>query len=177
MDTYIALLRGINVGGKHMLPMPELVAILETLGLSQIKAYIQSGNVVFQGSNCDRADLAQQISAAIAHRYGFVAPVLILDRHEFSAAIVANPFPEAAAAPNTLHCFFLAALPEHPNLSTLETLKQADEQFSLINQVFYLYAPAGIGCSKLATQVEKTLGVAATARNWRTVNKIMEMVE
>jgi uncharacterized protein (DUF1697 family) len=177
METYIVLFRGINVGGNNALPMLELVTVLEELGLSNIKTYIQSGNAVFQSKKIDSEELSQKISTEIEKRRGFVAQVLILDVTEFRNAIASNPFPEAEAEPNTLDCFFLLSLPEKPNLKALETVKKDSEQFRLIDKVFYLYAPEGIGRSKLATKVEKTLEVTVTARNWRTVRKIMELAE
>jgi len=186
MDTYIALFGGINVGGRNILPMVELVDVLESLGLSSIKTYIQSGNVVFQGKNINRVELSQRICAAIEKHCGFVIEVLILDVNELENATLAvsakqrasNPFPEAKAEPNTLHCFFLSSLPAKPNLAAIESVKKDSEQFRLIDRLFYLYAPEGVGRSKLAMKkVEKALGVAATARNWRTVSKIMEMVK
>lgn len=163
MDTYIALFRGINVGGNNTLPMLELVTILEGLGLSNIKTYIQSGNVVFQGKNINRVELSQKIGAAINKRYGFVIQVLILNINELENAIASNPFLETQAEPNALHFFFLSSLPEKPNLKALESVQKESEQFRLIDKVFYLYAPEGMGRSKLAMKVEKTLGVAATA--------------
>jgi uncharacterized protein (DUF1697 family) len=92
-------------------------------------------------------------------------------------AIVANPFPEAEAEPKSLHLYFLTVPPENPDLKTLDRLKQDNERYSLNDKVFYLHAPDGVGRSKLATQVEKALGVAATARNWRSVCKIMAMAK
>jgi uncharacterized protein (DUF1697 family) len=177
MDTYIALFRGINVGGNNMLPMLELVTMLEELGLSQIKTYIQSGNVVFQSEEGNRVELAQKIGAAIEQRRGFVVQVLILDVNEFKHAIAANPFADIETEPNTLHFFFLSSLPEQPDLQAIERVKKDSEQFRLIDNVFYLYAPEGIGRSKLAMKVETLLGVAVTARNWRTVSKLLAMVQ
>jgi uncharacterized protein (DUF1697 family) len=177
MDIYIALFRGINVGGNNILPMLELVEVLEDIGLSNIKTYIQSGNVVFQSKEINSVELSQKICAAIEKRRGFVVQVIILDINDLNNAIASNPFAGIEVEPNTLHCFFLSSLPENPNLKTLESIKKDSEQFRLIDKVFYLYAPEGIGRSKLATKVEKTFGVAVTARNWRTVSKIMEMVK
>jgi uncharacterized protein (DUF1697 family) len=177
MDTYIALFRGINVGGKNIIPMIELVDVFKSLGLSNIKTYIQSGNVVFQCTNINRVELLQRICAAIEKHCSVVIQVLILDVNELANAIALNPFPEAKAEPNTLHFFFLSSLPAKPNLETLESVKKDSEQFRLIDKVFYLYTPEGVGRSKLAMKVEKALGVAVTARNWRTVSKIMEMVK
>ena len=86
-----------------------------------------------------------------------------------------NPYPEAETEPKSLHLYFLAAEPENPDLTKLHSLKTDTERFSLQGKVFYLHTPAGIGRSKMAAGVEKALGVPATARNWRTVNKIMAM--
>jgi uncharacterized protein (DUF1697 family) len=173
MNTYIALLRGINVGGNNKLPMRELVTLLEALGLQGVKTYIQSGNVVFQSERTDTAQLSQEITAAIGQRYGFAPYVLLLDLKSFQAAAAANPFPEAEAAPKSLHLFFMDACPQSPNLEALERIKAPNERFQLIDKVFYLHAPDGIGRSKLAEQMGKGWGVNITARNWRTVSEVL----
>ena len=177
MKTYIALFRGINVGGKNILPMKELVALLQNLGAQGVKTYIQSGNAVFLHQAEQVAELSDRIRAAISESHGFEPQVLLLDVAELEQAIASNPFPQAESDPKTLHLYFLADSPENPDLEMLDSLKQDTEQYSLNDKVFYLYAPDGIGRSKLATRVEKSLGVAATARNWRTVSKIMAMAE
>lgn len=175
MMTYIALLRGINVGGHHKLRMQDLVELLESLGLKNVKTYIQSGNVVFQEEQTDTAALSEKISAAIEARRGFKPQTFILDIDTFQTAMAANPFPEAETAPKTLHLFFLDAVPKNPDMSTLEAVKKENEQYQLIDNVFYLHAPEGIGRSKLVDKVGKGWDVTVTARNWRTVNKVMEM--
>ncbi|MCA9929921.1 MAG: DUF1697 domain-containing protein [Anaerolineales bacterium] len=175
MNIFVALLRGINVGGRNKLPMRELVQILESLGLSNVKTYIQSGNAIFQTPRTGQTKLAEDISTTIGQSHGFTPHVLLLSLDELKTAVSQNPFPEAADAPKTLHLYFLTSAPAQPDLTTLESLKTAREQFQLINNVFYLYAPDGIGRSKLAERVERALGVAATARNWRTVSKVLEM--
>ena len=176
MNTYIALLRGINVGGRNKLRMPELVALLEDLGLHNINTYIQSGNVVFQSSPIDEQALAEDISAAIGRHRGFTPQVLVLSRDEFRQAWAGNPFPEAESAPKTVHLYFLAAPATDPDLDILAAFQKENERFLLTDAVFYLHAPDGIGRSKLAERVEKALGIPATARNWRTVGKIMVLV-
>jgi uncharacterized protein (DUF1697 family) len=177
MNTYIALLRGINVGGANILPMRELVEVLDSLGLQKVQTYIQSGNVVFQSEVAEPEDLASQIKEAINHSHGFAPQVLVLQRQELERAVAANPFPEAAAVPKTLHFYFLASVPPQPDLETLESIKRDSERFELLGRVFYLHAPDGIGRSKLVARIEKALGVAATGRNWRTVSRIVAMVE
>ena len=176
MNTYIALLRGINVGGKHILKMKDLVDLLETLGAQQVKTYIQSGNAVFK-SNEMPSHLSDQISQSIQQRFGFAPHVLLLSQAEFEMAIRNNPFPQAESLPKTLHLGFLARSPEHPNLEGLENLKSESEQYHLTEKVFYLYAPEGIGRSKLATNSEKLLGVPMTDRNWNTIMKISQLIE
>jgi uncharacterized protein (DUF1697 family) len=176
MQTYIALLRGINVGGHHKLPMKALRGLLENLGLQNVQTYIQSGNVVFQSQEADTEELASQISAAIEKHHGFEPRILILTAAEMETAVQANPFPEGEAEPKSLHLFFLVAIPDSPDLAALDELKNDNERFELIDRVFYLHAPDGIGRSKLVEKVGKYINVSMTARNWRTVSKIMEMV-
>lgn len=173
MNTYIALFRGINVGGNNVLPMKELVSMLENIGLVNVRTYIQSGNAIFQCKTEDRPALVRAIGAAIKASRGFEPQVLLLALDELKQAIDLNPF--SKAVPNTLHLNFLAAVPEHPDLATLEHIKLASERFELIGNVFYLHAPDGIGRSKLAANTEKLLGVTATSRNWQTACRIMQM--
>jgi uncharacterized protein (DUF1697 family) len=175
MKTCIALLRGINVGGKNTLPMKELVVILEGIGARKVKTYVQSGNVVFQSVESDFSRLSKKLTAEIKKHRGFEPYVLILGLEAIEKAIAKNPFPEAEAEPSSLHLGFLAAVPENPDLEKLDRLKKESERYRLVGSVFYLHAPDGIGRSKLAASTEKLLGVPMTDRNWRTVCKIREM--
>jgi len=177
MTTYIALFRGINVGGKNKLPMKDLVATLENIRCQDVATYIQSGNAVFRSEEEDVSLLAETIEAAIKDRHGFEPRVLLLASEEMERAMRSNPFPEAESEPKTLHLYFLAAPPERPDLDALEGIKGDRERFVLGDGVFYLHAPDGIGRSKLAANIEKVLGVPTTARNWRTVRKVMEMAQ
>ena len=177
MKIYIALFRGINVGGKNMLPMKELVAILEELGSRNIKSYIQSGNAVFARQKTDTAQLSKKISVEIKRRHGFEPHVLLLELDDIERVIRKNPFPEVETDPKALHVGFLASAPKNPDLKALESLKTDSERFRLIDNVFYLHAPEGVGRSKLAARAEKLLGVPMTDRNWRTVCKIREMAQ
>jgi uncharacterized protein (DUF1697 family) len=175
MHTYIALLRGINVGGNNKLPMRELVTVLEGLGLQQVKTYIQSGNVVFQSERADRAAIATEITAAIGQSHGFAPAILLLTIDELQHAMQANPFPEGEADHKSLHLFFMDALPPNPDLDALTALKAESERFALLDKVFYLHAPDGIGRSKLAEKFGRGWKVNITARNWRTVSQLMVM--
>jgi uncharacterized protein (DUF1697 family) len=175
VNTYIALFRGINVGGRNLLPMRELVPLFEALGMRNVRTYIQSGNVVFEGEEVDGAALSDEIGAAVKESYGFAPHLLILTPDELTVAIASNPYPEAESDPKTVHLTFLSSVPENPDLESLERIKRDSERFMLEGKVFFLHAPEGIARSKLATRIEKSLGVAGTARNWRTVCAIEAM--
>ena len=176
MQTWIALLRGINVGGKNILPMAKLIEDLQSLNCKKIKTYIQSGNVVFDSATKNASSLSKKITARIQHQHGFEPYVLLLGRGEFQSTIDANPFPKATNDPKTLHFFFLAKPAVSPDIDALDTAKLNSENYLLTDRVFYLHAPDGVGRSKLAANVEKHLGVATTARNYRTVEKLSTMV-
>ena len=177
MKTYIALLRGINVGGRNSLPMKALAALLEDLGCMNIKTYIQSGNVVLQSAQRSVAQLSEAISTEINERHNFNPLILILQAQDLQRAVAMNPFPDAESDPKSLHLGFLGSLASNPDLKKLQRLKADSEQFQLIGKVFYLHAPDGVGRSQLAAKAEKSIGVSMTSRNWRTVGKIVEMVE
>lgn len=173
---YIALLRGINVGGKHRLPMSDLKLLLEKNGCVDVRTYIQSGNVILSSPTRDRAALEKQITAAIAKRHGFAPRVLLLTCAEFENAAAENPFPQAAENPTSLHLVFLDAPPKNPDFKSLEALRTGNEAFALKGKVFYLHTPDGFGQSKLAERAGRFLGVdSGTARNWRTVTTLLEM--
>lgn len=177
MNTYIVLLRGINVGGRNTLPMKELVALLEELGCQNIKTYIQSGNVALQSAEKSAAGLSGRIALEIKKRRGFEPRVLLLELAAFEIAVATNPFPEAESDPKTLHVGFLASVPANPDLKGLESLKKENERFHLDGNLFYLHAPDGIGRSRLAERAERLIGVPMTLRNWRTVSKILAMAQ
>ena len=177
MKTYIALFRGINVGGSNVLPTKELVALLENLGSQNVKTYIQSGNAVFQYKEKNASLLSNRISAAIKKSHGFEPQAVLLELEEIEKAVGSNPFPEAESEPKALHLFFLSSMPKNPDFEALESIKSRRERFALKGGVFYLHAPDGIGRSKLAASAEKLLGVSMTGRNWRTVCKVLAMAK
>jgi uncharacterized protein (DUF1697 family) len=176
MTRYIALFRALNVGEKNRLSMQDLKSALVRVGCMNVQTYIQSGNAVFDHASDDPAVLTGLIRAELLH-LNVDAELLLLSPAELKSAIDNNPFPEAADDPSTLHLGFMASPPPHPDLDALSRLKSPTEQFLLLGAVFYLYAPDGVGNSKLAAGSERLLGVPMTDRNWRTVQKIWEMVQ
>lgn len=177
MNTWIALFRGINVGGHRKLPMKELVSVLEKLGLTDVNTYIQSGNAVFRSGAKKAARLADRIAGAIQTSHGFSPRVLVLSLEAFRAAVRKCPFAPADADAKTVHLFFLAEPANDADLEALNAVKAGAEEYVLTENVFYLHAPHGIGRSKLAERVERSLGVPATARNWRSVTRILALAE
>jgi uncharacterized protein (DUF1697 family) len=177
MKTWVALFRGINVGGKNILPMKDLVTTLENVGAQDVETYVQSGNAVFRSKEMDASLLSDRIRAAIKERHGFEPLVLLLGSEEVERVVRSNPFPEAESEPKTLHVYFLASSPKSPDLGAFEGIKGDRERFVLKDGTFYLHAPDGIGRSKLAANAERLLGVPVTARNWRTVRKVLEMAK
>jgi uncharacterized protein (DUF1697 family) len=173
MATWIALLRGVG-GGIRPLSMRELTAALAAIGLEEVRTYIQSGNVVFSSAK-SASRLTDEIERCIEKKFGFHSRTFVLSMDELKRAAKGNPFPQADDAPQTLHLFFLAQPAKAAQLDAMNELKSKSEEFVLKNKVLYFYAPNGFGTSKLAAKAERLLGVAATARNWRTVGKLLEL--
>jgi len=175
MSRYVALFRGINVGGKNILPMQDLRSILEAVGCENVQTYIQSGNAVFSAS-ATAASISTAISAAIERDFGFAPQVLLLTADRYREIAASNPFPEGENAPKSLHVAFLTESPSEPDLDSLAGLRSESERFELLDGAFFFLAPDGIGRSKLAVKIDRYLGVATTGRNWRTVSKLLELL-
>ena len=176
MNTWIALLRGINVGGRNRLPMKSLSLILESAGCGQVRTYIQSGNVVFKG-NVDSVDqFGEKIGRAIEEEHGFCPAILLITADELRVAIASNPYPQALSEPKSLHLSFLEHPPQDERISEANRLLSKTESLTVVGSLLYLYAPDGVGRSKFANRVDKVLQMKTTARNWRTVMKLEELV-
>jgi len=175
-QIWIALFRGINVGGHAPLPMKTLPALMEKCGCTDARTYIQSGNVVFRSSVKSAETLATRISKAVLAAHKHEPRVFLLTQKEFEKALAANPYKKAADEhPQYLHLFFLDGKPPKPDLEKLESLQANGEEFTLKGEVFYLHTPNGFGTSKLAARAMSGLGVDGTARNWRTCKTLGEM--
>lgn len=170
MDRYIILLRGINVGGNNIIAMKDLRSLLETEGYAEVQSYIQSGNVTL----CSENNPEQQIADLIEQNFGFRPHILVLTESQLIKALQHNPFTQGDG--KNIHFFFCKTSPNQ-DLTQVQALATPSEDYRLIEQVFYLHAPEGIGRSKLAAKVERLLGVATTARNLNTVNKLKAMLE
>lgn len=171
MQTWIALLRGINVGGKHIVPMKELIRLMEANGFSEVKTYIQSGNVVFQ--HAERKEV--EIAGLIEENFGFRPSVFVLSKDELQKASAQNPYdPDTGKA---VHFFFFKEEPKDVDQDLLKSLKADSEAYKLVDKVFYLHAPNGIGRSRLVAKLHKVFpGTVITARNLNTINKLLGMI-
>jgi len=174
--TWLALLRGINVVGRNKVPMKALAAALETAGFLSVRTYIQSGNILFRSRSRDSPALARQIERLVARDFGCTPTVLVIGKAALAAAIRGNPFPGAHENHKSLHLYFLAARPKSPDIESLARLDAGREAFKLKGSVFYLWTPDGFPDSVLRSRIERCLGVPATARNWRTVNELLKLL-
>src|SRR5712692_5402783 len=177
IETYIALLRGINVSGHKIIKMDELRKSFGALGLGDVQTYVQSGNVVFKAPKQSSEILSSQIREKIARDFGFSVPVIIRSSGEVRRAIENNPFLKQRGIDSSkLHVTFLSKAPEKDRLKALEALTAKPDQFRYSGAEVYLYCPDGYGRTKLSNNVlERVLAVNATTRNWNTVNKLYEM--
>ncbi len=178
-NTYISLLRAVNVSGQNKIPMQELKSLYESLGLQQVTTYIQSGNVVFRGATVNPKKLAQQITQAIKQHFGYPIDVLLWTQAEFAAIVNNNPFSKRTGIdPARLHTIFLKHEPAQDLIEKLPTTTPNQEEFFVTNDAVYLHYANGTGKSKLHNNFfEKALQTTATTRNWNTVNKLLQLAE
>ena len=178
MDSgvYIALLRAINVGGTKKLLMAELRAMFEGVGCTDVRTYIQSGNVVFRAEPALAARIPGLIEANIATTKGFQVPVVTRTAAELDAAVRGNPFLAAGADPAQLHVGFLAEAPSAARIAELDPDRSPRDAFEVRGREVYLHFPNGTARSKLTVDYfDRVLGTTVTIRNWRTVGKLVDM--
>jgi uncharacterized protein (DUF1697 family) len=184
MPSHVALLRGVNVGGRKLV-MAELRQVVASLGHTEVATYIQSGNVIFTTAQSDTDALVQAMEAAIAAAFGMRVSVVVLSRADLAEAIRVNPYP-VEPNPRFVHGVFLPADPDHATLAGVQAaVKQVSEQGSrdeatLIGRTMYLHTPDGFGRSALATALlaKRSSPVSAgTARNWATITKLLALCD
>ncbi len=176
MNTWIALLRGVNVGGHKKLPMAEFRGLLGGLGFEDVASYIQSGNAVFRAHGTP-SKIATSIRSSLGEKFGFDADVFLLSLGDFQDAVGANPFPQAEDDPKSLHLFFLAEPVESLDVEAMKIYATRGEEFELTAKVFYLYAPNGFGRSVLAAKLGRFIKTPMTGRNLRSCHKIIELAK
>jgi len=179
LTAFVALARGVIVGGRNRLAMADLREIVERLGHIQVATHIQSGNVVFAAqagpAPADHDALAVAISAAISGRLGLEVDVMVRDRGALAHIINAVPFPDAD--PKQMLVAFLDADPTPEARLALESVEAAPEQVWIHGREAYLHLPNGVGRSVLAPLLERRLRVRATARNLATCRELLAMLD
>lgn len=172
MTRYVALLRGINVGGHNKVPMEALRATCESIGCTDVATYIQSGNVVLT-SKLGAAKLRTALESAITEQLG-VSPVVVIRTHdELAAVLTGNPWPDTD--PDNLHVAFLSETPDPTQVAGVEDLEDRAERVVVRGADAYFHLPNGMGRSKLPEIFGRRVKTPATVRNWRTVNKLLQM--
>ena len=174
--VFVALLRGINVGGRNVLPMRELSSMCVELGCREVQTYIQSGNVVFRASPELARRFPEELATLIERRTRLRVPVVLRSATELAAITRSNPFIRTGADPGTLHVMFLADEPGPGAVAALDPERSPPDRFVVAAREIYLHCPNGVARSKLTNQYFDTrLGTVSTSRNWRTVLKLAEM--
>jgi len=175
MARHVVLLRGINLGSRNRISMPELRAALEDAGFADVRTYLQSGNVVLtSGKKPD--GVARACERLIADRFGLDIAVVVRSRAELAAVVKRNPLGDAAKDPKRYQVSFLAEKLSAEVVRKLEALAQPPERLVVRGREVYAWHPGGVSRSKLWTQLAgKGLGVAATSRNWTTVTSLLDL--
>lgn len=174
---HLALLRGINVGGKNPLPMKDLARLFADAGCVNVQTYIQSGNVIFETTR-SAAKLSEMVRAEIERCFGYQVPVILRTAEQMRNAVRNNPFLAAGADENALHVYFLADLPKARDVAGLDASRSAPDAFHVRGQEIYLHLPNGMARTKLTNAYfDSKLSTACTARNWATVLKLAALME
>lgn len=179
METYISILRGINVNGQKLIKMDALRKMYEHLGFQDVKSYVQSGNIIFSTQKASPEVLANTITEQIAKDFGFDFPIIVLTIDNLKQIIESNPLlKDNSIDTSFLHITFLAATPQFFDREQIEEKKNDGEQISFSDNAVYLYCPKGYGATKLSNSfLEKKLKVNATTRNWKTSNELLKIAQ
>lgn len=176
VNTYVVLLRAINLGSHNKVSMADLRALVAAAGAEDVKTYVQSGNVVCRSAAETGSQLARAIAERIHQELDLAVTVLVLDQDELAKVVAANPFLDAGRDAAKAHVTVLVDEPDPACVRDLEAMSFGPDEFRVEGRAVYLYCPDGYGRSKLSNAfLEKRLGVAATTRNWRTVTTLAEM--
>ncbi len=173
MNRQVALLRGINVGSRNRVGMADLRELLEGLGYQRVRTHLQSGNAIFDApTRPDRT--AARIASVLTEQLGLEVPVLVRTPEQLASVIAADPLGGAASNPSRYLVQFLPTEPPPDALDTLDPTDFEPERYALIGRELYLWLPDGVHSAKLPVAVGR-LGLTGTARNWKTVLRLLEL--
>lgn len=177
MNIRIAILRGINVGGKRKILMADLKSMCEKLGLKNVKTYIQSGNLIFN-SDRQNSELENDLEKAITEKFGFDVPVVVRTEKQLEVSIKNNPFFDQDTDIKQLHLTFLKEKPNKENVDKTLTYNYEPDEFQINDKDIFIFCSGKYHESKLTNNFfEKQLKVGATTRNWKTVMKLSELIK
>jgi uncharacterized protein (DUF1697 family) len=175
MARYVVLLRGINLGPRNRIAMPALREALLEAGFDDVQTYVQSGNVILDGG-ASAADVAGKVEGLISKGFGLDIEVVVRTRAQLAKVVELNPLEKVAKNPKRYQVSFLSAKPSAAVMRKLEEAAAEEERVVLVGKEIYAWHPEGIGRSRLWTLLAgRGLGVTATARNWTTVTKLLEL--
>ena len=179
MKTYIAMLRGINVGGKHKIKMEALEKIFNDFGYNNVQSYIQSGNVFFDSDEINKKKLENNLKNKIFYLFGYDVPVIIKDAFGLKKIIRNNPFlKNKEIDPAHFHVTFLSAIPTIELVQRIPKRTINNEECEIIKDIIYSYCPNGYGVAKMNNMYfESKLKIIATTRNWKTCNELLKIVD
>jgi uncharacterized protein (DUF1697 family) len=174
---YVTLLRGINIGGHNLIKMADLRKLFESLGLTDVVTYTQTGNVLFSTTDADSKQLALQIEKELASSIGKKIIVFVLSPEELRKAAANNPFnPEHLEKEHQCYLMFLSAEPDEAHCKALMDLQGEDYYgFHIQDKVLYFAYSIKYAGKRRTINFEKALGVIGTARSWKVVNKLIEL--
>jgi uncharacterized protein (DUF1697 family) len=168
--VHVALLRAINVGGNRKVPMADLRALIESLGFTGVRTYVQSGNVVFRGDSVD----VRSLEAALANRFGFAIPTILRTADELQSVVARCPY--EVPDPTRVGVALLADVPAAESVARLDPNRSPGDSFVVDGREMYLKVPNGFGQSKLSLDwIERQLGTTATVRNLRTITTLVDL--
>ena len=178
METFISILRGINVSGHRKVPMNELKSLYEKLGFKNVITYIQSGNVIFKTNKKYTSEsLGRILEKMIDEKFNLDVPVIVRQGKEMANILSHNTFLKMHDVINEkLHVTFLEKAPAQSELQKIKEYDYSPDRFTIKNKEVFLYCPGGYGKTKLSNNFfENKLKVRATTRNWKTINKLVEL--
>lgn len=177
MQTYISILRGINVSGHRLIKMDALKTLCANLNFKDVHTYIQSGNIIYNYEMIENAVLNSLISESIEKTFGFKVPVITLNATELQHTIENNPYSgDETKDPSFFHVTFLSDMPDPEKIKLLEQVNLKNDTFTIIESTIYIYCPDGYGQTNLTNNyIESKLNLTATTRNWKTVNELLNI--
>lgn len=176
--VYVALLRGVNVGGRNRLPMEALKALLVEQGHAAVKTYIQSGNAVFTAHGQPAEQMARCIGEGLSSSFGLQVPVVLRSADELLSAAAAHPLLSDGVDPKHLHVGFLSRTASPEQIARLDPRRSPPDRFLVVGDHIYLHFPNGVARSKLTSAyLDSRLGAVVTVRNWKTVQALVGLVK